>query len=278
MAFSVVPDEVAERMAQRVDVAQGAGEYIGLFEFIAWGVMQSSAVHVLFGNHVVDIMAVFAPQFAVPSPLFITRAAGVFLADTKWRAVKTVDGAFPKINHFVWGVPIHGSAVHASSGLDAWKKPGVANCAIAAGMEAGWFLKPTTALGDCGIDVMAASANLERSPESWQQIRISHIFLGHIFPRQEVFIGVLLSLLQGASPFTVRTFPVSSPGLPGQFRNGEHLSPHLLAHLPASIQFSLPQNFHVIEPAFANRAPAYFFPRTFSTKRLLLSVVWQGCF
>ena len=243
MAFSLVPDEVAELMAQRADVVQGAREWIGLFEFIVWGAMQSSAVHVLFGHHVVDIMAVFAPQFTVPSPLFVTRAAGVLLADTKWRAVKTVGGAFPKINHFVWGVPIRGSAVHVSSGLDAWKKPGVANCAIAAGMEAGWFLKPTTALGDCGIDVMAASANLERSPESWLKIRKSHIFLGHIFPRQEVFIDVLRSPLQGASPVTVRTFPVSSPGLPGQFRNGEHMSPRLLAHLPASIQFSLPPEF-----------------------------------
>ena len=206
MAFSLVPDEVAELMAQRADVVQGAREWIGLFEFIVWGAMQSSAVHVLFGHHVVDIMAVFAPQFTVPSPLFVTRAAGVLLADTKWRAVKTVGGAFPKINHFVWGVPIRGSAVHVSSGLDAWKKPGAANCAIAAGMEAGRFLKPTTALGDCGIDVMAASANLERSPESWQQIRISQIFLRHIFLRQELFIGCARPS-PGSTPFYCTRVP-----------------------------------------------------------------------
>ena len=225
MVFSGVPDEVAERMAQRADVAQGAGEWIGLFEFVVWGVMQSAAVHMLFGNHVVDIMAVFAPKFAVHSPLFITRAAGVLLTDTKWRAVNTIGGAFPKINHFVWGVPIKGSAVHVSSGLDEGKKPGVANCAIAAGMEAGWFLKPTTALGDCGIDAMAASANLERSPESWQHIRISQPFLRHICPRQELFIGCAKS-----SPASI---PFYSTHVPRFFARSSRTIPKRRAHFTA---------------------------------------------
>ena len=206
MASSAAALEIAERMAQRADVAQGAGEWIGLFEFVAWGVMQSAAVHMLFGNNVVDIMAVFAPQFAVSVPSFVTRAAGVLLTDTKWRAVKTIGGAFPKINHFVWGVPITGSAVHVSPGLDEGKTPGCKKCAIAAGMDAGWFLKPTTAFGDCGIDVMAASANLERSPESWQQIRISQIFLRHIFLRQELFIGCARPT-PGSTPFYCTRVP-----------------------------------------------------------------------
>ena len=201
MGLVVVPEGVAEQMAQRADAAECGREWIGLFEFVVWGVMQSSAVHVLFGSHVVDIMAVFAPQFAVPAPLFVTRAAGVLLRNTKWRAANTIGGNFPKINHFVWAVPIKGCDVHVSSGLYAEQTPRAANCAISAGVEAGWFLKPTVAQGDCGIDVMAASANLERSPASWQHIRIrAHYWLRQAISREHPFL---------------RTLPVSPPDLPG---------------------------------------------------------------
>ena len=169
---------LAEQIAGRALEAQCDGEYIGLFEWIAWGVMQSVGVQMLFGNHVVDLMAWFAPMFAVENPAVVTRVCAVLLQDGgAWRAAFSDDGFLPRINHFVLGIIIGGASVHVNSGLDSATRLLAPKCAIAAGMEAGWLLSPTIANGDCGIDVMAATAKLERRLASWQSIRKEYMIL-----------------------------------------------------------------------------------------------------
>ena len=167
----MLAEEIAEQILHRAQTVQCSEQWVGLFEWIARGVMRSTRVQILFGSYVVDVLAWFAPTFVVETPAFITRAAAVRLRGDAWRTVQTDAGCLPLVNHYVLGAPIKGTAVQVWSGLDKDKKPVAERCAIAAGMEAGWLLQPTVAQGDCGIDVMAASASMTRSPDNWQLVR-----------------------------------------------------------------------------------------------------------
>ena len=188
---------VVDRIVRRAEEVRCVGTYLGFFEWVVWGDMSGSHVHMLLGDHVTDIRACFAPGLPALVSDDIHRVAGVWSSHGLWLSSVRDGILLPRVNHYVIGVAAHGSASAASSswenaasGSAAGSASTVAGAAAsssagekAAGpvrrplsakrcaMRVGWILKATEARGNCGIDAMAHHGGWSRTAASLSALR-----------------------------------------------------------------------------------------------------------
>jgi hypothetical protein len=175
--------EKAAAIRQRAGQILQLGEYIGLFEWIAFGARKKFTVHILFGEHVVDIAALLATT--LPARPHICRVVALDCSlDGVWKPAESDGMILPPVKHWVIGAEL-GSAAAVASGLGPWVDESVAGV--------GWRALPTDATGDCGIDTMAYYLGLPRTAASWSNIRAELAdFYGRIADDpmwQEIFLN-----------------------------------------------------------------------------------------
>jgi hypothetical protein len=140
------------------------GEFIGLFDWVVWGVQHQVNVLMLFGSNVVDIKEWFAP--GMPQRfLSCLRVAAVRAVGGRWLSAV---GPGPNVNHFVLGV----ACIRGKDRPVPDARPD--QMAVKAAMRAGWILRPTNSTGDCGIDAMSHHFSQPREAATWLAIR-NHI-------------------------------------------------------------------------------------------------------
>ena len=152
----------AAAIKQRADEIRISGSYIGLFEWLAWGVFADASVNMLFGSTTVVLRDAIGPRLPLPSGDRVHRVGAVRARDGQWSAVRS--GNLLEANHFVIGVEAIGVA--SAPGCDVGDC-----CAAKAAMRVGWLLKPGNPFGDCGPDCMAFAAGMPRTAETFQSIR-----------------------------------------------------------------------------------------------------------
>ena len=76
------------------------GEWLGCFEWIAWGVMRQVRVHMMFGEHVVDMMQTFAPDLYTYQPKSTHRAIAVRMHEDSLFTSASLDSPHPCVNHY----------------------------------------------------------------------------------------------------------------------------------------------------------------------------------
>ena len=156
----------------RLRLVRRPGQYLGLLEWVAWGVAQKKRVRMLFGSQVWDLMAVFAPAHPEVEHTGECRVAAVNLQlGGKMLTVGLRTSAKVQVNHYVIGLAASDEHSEVEGEGIVFADPSA--CAQRAALQAGWLLKGTVAQGDCGVDVMAYHLGLERTRASWDLIRES---------------------------------------------------------------------------------------------------------
>lgn len=167
-------DRVADAIRERAGEVEELGAYIGFYEWCAFAVKYSMRVEMLFGTSIVDVAAVFAPEMPFEHA-HTARVCAVRCGDggRLLSATPEEQGALPRTNHFVIGVPAKGCAgADAAAGAEATPASvPLPACARAQAMAVHWVLLPTAAQGDCGIDTMTHFLHRPRSPEGWAAVR-----------------------------------------------------------------------------------------------------------
>ena len=165
------PNDIARSIRRRAQEVRKRGKEIGFWEWCVWGALMNVTVHMLFGSQVINVTRVFGPPTR-PEPHREThRVAAVRATSGKGYRSAVAPGSSGHvlvINHFVVGVASK-SVVDVESSAGAAADP--SSCAVRAAMRAGWVLRSTTLIGDCGIDVMAFHSRQVRIPPTWDKIR-----------------------------------------------------------------------------------------------------------
>ena len=163
---------IATEMKHRAARVRYPGEWLGCFEWIAWGVMRQVQVHMMFGEHIVDMMQTFAPDLDTYQPKSTHRAIAVRIHEGSLLTSVSLDSLHPCVNHYVAGRPIAGApSPEAASTMG----PVHGNCedAALAASRQGWFLVETDCGGDCGVDAMACNEpGIVRGAKVWKSIRM----------------------------------------------------------------------------------------------------------
>ena len=142
-----MPDSlIAAAMKARAEVIRHPRVFIGFFEWLAWSIINTSEVHMIFGEHVVKLKDVFAPALVLESSQ-IVRVAAVIWDGKVCKSAGKIEEALLAINHFVIGL-------EASCHTERSPSLRRTTAQLAAG-RAGWVLKVTDCTGDCGLDAMS---------------------------------------------------------------------------------------------------------------------------
>jgi hypothetical protein len=164
----------ADAMRARAAEIREAFSYIGLFEWVAWGVQTKVQILMLFGTGIVNLRQTFAPSMP-PHSRSTLRVCAVSIADDGegWlSAAPDGRGQMPVVNHYVIGVgavPDVGSAT-SPAGAEATSHSQCVS-AVQHALRVGWLLRPTVTDGDCGIDCMSWHLHLPRDFEIRMGIR-----------------------------------------------------------------------------------------------------------
>ena len=178
VAMSLEAASVAEEIRQRADTLRLDGEWIGTFDQLIYAALRQRRVQVCFGTQVVDLIQLFAPWLALSSdsPLAPARFTGCVAYEDKLLTAIRDDGCFPKMNHWIIGVPIEGVCIDVVAEADALTEKATAGTkkyvdASLAASKAGWLVKPIAVDGNCGIDVMSYFDCKPRLNEVFSAIR-----------------------------------------------------------------------------------------------------------
>ena len=153
--------DLAAQIGARAHQVEAMGSYIGIFEFLVWSLMRNAALHMLFGESLVDIGAVFAPAIApvfVDLPVEQTCVVVACLATSSGLlAAGARAGVLPRVNHYVVGVPLanctNSLVLDCTSLATQLSSPGPQSCG-AMSLNAGFALRLTGMVGDCGVECM----------------------------------------------------------------------------------------------------------------------------
>ena len=173
LVFAFTP-MAADAMRARAAEIREAFCYIGLFEWVAWGVRTKVQILILFGTGIVNLRQTFAPSMPSHSNSTL-RVCAVHIADDGegWlSAAPDGRGQMPAVNHYVIGVgavPDDGSAT-SPAGAEATSHLRCAS-AVQHALRVGWLLRPTVTDGDCGIDCMSWHLHLPRDFGTRMDIR-----------------------------------------------------------------------------------------------------------
>lgn len=159
---------MADLIWQRSEQVRSSGTYVGLFEFLVLTEWKNVRVLALFGKNVLDVRRHLGgcwPE-AAPTATIYTVAARLTMSGTSL----AVSDCAADVNH--WLIAVSPFAIDVESVLPGESDvlpPGTT--AAAAAESIGWYVKPTNATGECGIDVMAYGLGCGRGPSQWQEIR-----------------------------------------------------------------------------------------------------------
>ena len=165
------PTNVARSIRHRAKEVRVRGKEIVFWEWCVWGALQKVAVRMLFGSQVINVSQAFGPPSGPEAHRGIHRVAAVRASSGPGYRSAVAPGSsghVPVVNHFVIGVA-SSSVVDVEPSAGAAAKP--TQCAVRSALRAGWKLKTTTLIGDCGIDVMAFHTGKVRIPSTWDNIR-----------------------------------------------------------------------------------------------------------
>ena len=93
--------KIAQEVLERAKTVRFAGQWLGLFEWIAWGVMHQARVLMMFGSNIVDVIAELAPQVSPVTWKKTHRVIAVHLRDgIMLSSVPESDSHHPQVNHY----------------------------------------------------------------------------------------------------------------------------------------------------------------------------------
>ena len=147
---------IAKEVEHRAAPVRYPGEWLWCFEWIAWGVMRQVRVHMIFGEHIVDMMHTFVPDLYIHQPESTHHAIAVRIHEGSLLTSASLDSPHPCVNHYVAGRPIAGTlSPKAASSMG----PLHGNCedAALAASRQGWLLEETDCGSDCGVNAMACN-------------------------------------------------------------------------------------------------------------------------
>ena len=134
--------------------------------------MRQVRVHMMSGEHIVDMMNTFVPYLYTYQPKSTHRAIAVRMHEGSLLTSASLDSPHPCVNRDVAGRPIAGAlSPEAASSMG----PAHGNCedAALAASRQGWFLEETDCTGDCGVDAMACNEpGVVRGAKVWKSIRM----------------------------------------------------------------------------------------------------------
>ena len=163
-----IAEQIRLRAAQlRMDV-----EYIGLFDLTIYAALRKRRVRACFGTEVVDLIGLFAPwaNASLDETLRPANFVGcVATGGHKLVVATSEDGFFPKLNHWVIGLPVAG-VVDLDAEAAAAPPKKYLDARLAAG-KAGLHVKVTVTDGNCGIDCMSFWDGTPRHKKTWAAIR-----------------------------------------------------------------------------------------------------------
>jgi hypothetical protein len=178
------------------------GTYVGLFEWVVWGELQTMDIVMLFESpvNIRDFVGSSLPPLAAEKTCYVmavrlTSAGGML-----------VPGLCPgqQANHYVWAATASATCSRPASvaGSDA----------LTAARRWGWLPKKTNATGECGPDAMAAAVDLQRSAAGWRAVRRDIADFMESVSHDEIWQDVFACCAEGA--FTEP--PPSAAGASGQ--------------------------------------------------------------
>ena len=122
----------------------------------------------LFGENIVDLRGWFGPDLPPQVLGAVHRVIAVKMHATG-KMLSSASTLVGDVNHCVIGVAASGQG---STNLEAPAvDPTRSLSARRAAMSAGWLLKLTNAIGDCGIDCFSYHDNQARAPVVWKALR-----------------------------------------------------------------------------------------------------------
>ena len=155
---------MAAPIVARAHEVRKNGEFLGFFEFLAWGALTETRVDILFGHHAVDIKDVFGHGLLYHCNQRLRVAAVRLTASGEWMNPVCQDGSLPcGVNHFVIGSAAAPATCHHPAAHHRTAKR--------AALAAGWVLQPTVADGNCGVDCFAHQLGLERNAATFAVLR-----------------------------------------------------------------------------------------------------------
>ena len=131
---------IAKEVEHRAARVRYPGEWLGFFEWIARGVLRQVRVHMMFGEHIVDMMQTFAPDLYTYPPKSTHRAIAVRIHEGSLLTSASLDSPHPCVNLYVAGRPTAGApSPEAASTMG----PVHGNCedAALAASRQGWFFR-----------------------------------------------------------------------------------------------------------------------------------------
>ena len=164
------------------------GAWIGLFDWLMYAALFKKRVLMLIGSNIIDIVKLLGgADFGLPANAPVCRViAAWFEGGVSYAVVRGNSGA-PRVNHYLVGTPLQGSAVKAipgecshhevnvvSGGSSLSAKASMSTSRVLACHAAackGWHMHLTQAAGDCGIDCMCFFENIERTQQSYRSVR-----------------------------------------------------------------------------------------------------------
>ena len=156
-----IPVDVGSAMKKRAREVQHP-VCIGLWEWIVWAAINSTPVQILFGNDLVDVCGVFAPTLRPQLEREAVTAIGCLATCFGLLPSSADDSHFPKVNHWVVGVPLLSKDVQCVAsdwlvtvprtcgGLDS-----SCESLAARSLRNGFSVHPTLLNGQCGIHAMS---------------------------------------------------------------------------------------------------------------------------
>ena len=165
--------DLTAQIQARADSVEQDREWTSLFDLVVYAFLRKRRVHCCFGAQIVDIVNVFAPWLgpSLDDTKPIARFVGCVCKGGKLLVSKSKDGAFPRMNHWIIGVPVPGFCIDiVAEGAPPSVSAKYTDAGVAAG-KVGWHVKPTDATGNCGVDAMTYFDGGERDAEGWKATR-----------------------------------------------------------------------------------------------------------
>jgi hypothetical protein len=159
---------IAGAIRHRAD--EVARDYLGFFEWVAWGVLRQAPVYILIGRELIDVFEVFAPALR-PPPGHPGLVAAACIADGTGTHRPIKDHATLRaVNHWVQAVPLRSS--HAKGELSLSDDPSTfCDLLSVESLRAGFGIRRTRSDGHCAVHVMANVEGRENTLATMLSIR-----------------------------------------------------------------------------------------------------------
>ena len=130
-----------------------AREYLGFFEWVAWGVLRQAPVYILIGRSLVDVFEVFALALRPPQGNPGLVAAACIAANGSLRPVRDFTSLY-RVNHLVEAVPLRELVAIGALSFSG-DASSFSDLLSVEAQRAGFGIRRTRSDGHCAVHVMA---------------------------------------------------------------------------------------------------------------------------